>query len=179
MTVFLSRLQRLHLHPLLPWLAASLCALYFRDSVRLAVCSSAILYLILYFRQRRALGMDFLPSDARPGRMVLMTLVVVFGLSLAAETLELVVPGGRTQEASANTTPLPSELPPAPSDVVPAEGGVLAGVGSFLLFALVGTIAVAIVLFLLSFPALLAFSVVLIYDLAMVSQEPSFDFYYS
>ena len=88
----MSYIKRLMLHPLLPWLGAAACALHFRFEPRLAVCAGVVLFLTLRYWRRRSLECPRTPSDHVPGRMMVLTLGLIFAWSLGADVLNLFLP---------------------------------------------------------------------------------------
>ena len=121
---------RFKLHPLLPWLGAALCTLHFRFEPRLAVCAGAVLFLVLRYWRRRALECPRTPSDHVLGRMVGLSLSLVFAVTFVTDTVNFFLP-------ERTSTPLPELLAAPPA----------AGAGEFDSLALITGILIVVLAF--------------------------------
>ena len=152
----MSYIERFRFHPLLPWLGAAACALHFRFEPRLAVCAGAVLFLVLRYWRRCALKCPRTPSDHVPGRVMVLTLELIFAWSLGADVLNLFLP-------KSSRTALP-ELPAAPPAAIAAEPNLLNFIAGVVLVVFAFIVIVAFTLLVASLPALLVRAVVFTYD---------------
>ena len=151
-------LKRAQTHAASPWVAAALCTVYFSESLRLAACAGAAVFLSIFFWRRRTLGVSLTPSDQVPGRMILLTLGLMVITEVGFDVLEFALP-----------TPGPGstallDLPPTPLPQSPEAPGPLAFVAGFAVLALALIVVAVFVALLASLPALFARGIVEIYN---------------
>ena len=157
-----------------PWLATSLCMLYFRNDLPVGIFVSVLLFLALYFWARRLRGVTPEPSDATPGRVMLLTVVLLFAMNALAQVPDLIQPFFFASTTSAATPDAPVfPVMPEPSSELSVSGWALftthplAALRGLLLMTFVLGLVGAFLFLVSVLPGLFAWGVTKVYDICL------------